>query len=113
VTTASVFFHRFYMRHSLRAFKYEVNHAAASHATCVFSLLTSYLQDIAPTCLYLALKVEERGTVKIHHVARATKMKVDVHGDHVCSDRSGCSANLCTYLFLLYERRTRLTTRLR
>lgn len=55
VTTASILMHRFYMRHSLQDYS---------------------IYEIAPTCLYLALKVEERMQIKITAVARAVKNKL-------------------------------------
>ncbi len=68
------------MRHSLRAYQYTVG---SSLPPSWRTLTDPPPQEIAPACLCLALKVEERTNIKIHYVARATKAKLDVNNDHV------------------------------
>ena len=64
MSTASVFFHRFYMR---RALPRDVRERA--HDTFTF-------QEMAPTCIFLACKVEETHR-KLHGVVEATMAVLD------------------------------------
>jgi hypothetical protein len=65
MTTAAMFFHRFYMRRSLP----KEQTRERPHDTFTF-------QEMAPTCIFLACKVEETHR-KLHGVVEATMAVMD------------------------------------
>lgn len=104
--TAATYIHRFYMRYSIESFKLKVSFLFFFLPRCLERVFLSInlnpmtypgtqslplsfsmavrLQQIAATCLYLALKVEDRMNIKLRSIATVASV-LSGSGDYVSS----------------------------